>query len=138
MPIERVVMMDGDEDLVPEPGDTVVLHAIGYGKNKDFAQVFWRTDDADNKDSVGKPYSFVVGENQAIEGIDQAIQMMGLGEKARITISADLGYGDGGFRAWGIEPRQPLVFDIELMLIIGTRFGEAIREGLVEASTLGS
>ena len=37
--IERVVIMDGDDDLIPEPGDTVVLHAIGYGKNEDFSQV---------------------------------------------------------------------------------------------------
>lgn len=61
----------------------------------------------------GQPAEFVV--NQVIKGWIEALQLMSVGEKARLTIPADLGYGpaDRG----KIPPNSVLVFEVELLAI---------------------
>jgi len=41
------------------------------------------------------------------------------GEGSRFSLAPEVGYGLGGFPAWGIPPNATLVFDIEILRING-------------------
>ena len=70
----------------------------------------------DSTRSSGQPFSFVVGAGQVIKGWDQGVLGMKVGGRRRLTIPADLGYGDVGAGSV-IPPGAALVFDIELVAI---------------------
>ena len=60
------------------------------------------------------PLDFQVGVGQVIAGWDEGICLLNVGDKARLVIPSDLGYGAAG--AGGvIPPHAILVFDVELM-----------------------
>ena len=61
-----------------------------------------------------EPLEFQVGVGQVISGWDEGICLLNVGDKARLVIPSDLGYGAQG--AGGvIPPNAILVFDVELM-----------------------
>ncbi len=61
-----------------------------------------------------KPIDFTVGVGQVIKGWDEGLQLMQVGDKARLVIPSELAYGSQG--AGGvIPPNATLIFDIELM-----------------------
>jgi len=61
-----------------------------------------------------QPLEFPVGVGHVIPGWDEGIQLLQVGDKARMVIPADLGYGERG--AGGvIPPNAVLIFDVELM-----------------------
>ena len=61
-----------------------------------------------------QPIEFTLGVGQVIEGWDEGIALLQVGDKARFVIPAYLGYGSRG--AGGvIPPNATLVFDVELM-----------------------
>jgi FKBP-type peptidyl-prolyl cis-trans isomerase FkpA len=64
----------------------------------------------------GKPFTFILGIGQVIKGWDEGVAGMKVGEKRRLFIPADLGYGSRG--AGGlIPPNAGLIFDVELLNI---------------------
>ena len=70
----------------------------------------------DSSKNSGQSFSFVVGAGQVIKGWDQGVLGMKVGESRRLTIPAELGYGDAG--AGGvIPPGAALVFDVDLIAI---------------------
>ena len=63
-----------------------------------------------------QPIDFPIGVGQVIPGWDEGIQLLGVGDKARLVIPPDLAYGARG--AGGvIPPNATLIFDVELVEI---------------------
>ncbi len=61
-----------------------------------------------------QPIDFTVGIGQVIKGWDEGLQLLQVGDKARLVIPSHLAYGSQG--AGGvIPPDATLIFDIELM-----------------------
>ena len=88
-----------------EKGKTVAVHYQGSLEN---GQVF------DSSYKRKQPIEFPLGKGYVIEGWDEGIALLQVGDKARFVIPSYLGYGDRG--AGGvIPPNATLVFDVELM-----------------------
>jgi FKBP-type peptidyl-prolyl cis-trans isomerase len=88
-----------------ENGKTVSVHYQGSLEN---GKVF------DSSYPRKKPIEFRLGQGQVIEGWDEGIALLKVGDKARFVIPSYLGYGSSG--AGGvIPPNATLVFDVELM-----------------------
>jgi peptidyl-prolyl cis-trans isomerase A (cyclophilin A) len=61
-----------------------------------------------------EPIDFTLGVGQVISGWDEGIQLLQVGDKARLVIPSDLAYGERG--AGGLIPSNAtLIFDVELM-----------------------
>src|SRR3989338_6946889 len=61
----------------------------------------------------GQPFEFTLGVGQVIKGFDNGILGMKIGEKKRIVISPEDGYGDAAVGS--IPPNSTLIFDVELL-----------------------
>ena len=67
-----------------------------------------------------EPFEFVLGQGQVIPGWDQGVARMRVGDRIRLTIPPELGYGARG--AGGvIPPNATLIFEIELLDVLGAR-----------------
>jgi FKBP-type peptidyl-prolyl cis-trans isomerase len=61
-----------------------------------------------------QPFQFNLGTHQVIQGWDEGVAGMKIGEKRKLTIPSALGYGAAG--AGGvIPPNATLIFDVELL-----------------------
>ncbi len=61
-----------------------------------------------------KPIEFPLGQGNVIEGWDEGIALLQVGDKARFVIPSYLGYGSAG-AGGAIPPDATLIFDVELM-----------------------
>lgn len=95
-------------------GDTAFMHYTG-----------WLFDEAapDNKGTQfdssldrGQPLDFTLGSGRVIEGWDEGIVGMKVGEKRTLIIPPELGYGSRGAPG-AIPPNTTILFDIELVNI---------------------
>ncbi|MBE0391252.1 peptidyl-prolyl cis-trans isomerase A (cyclophilin A) [Flavobacterium sp. 7E] len=86
-------------------GKTVAVHYEGSLEN---GKVF------DSSYPRKKPIEFKLGQGQVIEGWDEGIALLKVGDKARFVIPSELGYGSRG-AGGAIPPNATLIFDVELM-----------------------
>lgn len=101
----RYKILEAGKGTSPKAGNTVTVHYEGSLLN---GQVF------DSSYQRKDPISFAIGTGQVIPGWDEGIGLLREGDKARLIIPPDLGYGSSG--AGGvIPPNAVLLFDVELV-----------------------
>jgi FKBP-type peptidyl-prolyl cis-trans isomerase len=101
------------EDLVvgsgpgAQAGDDVLVHFVGWLAS---GQQF------DSSRARRDPLDFALGAGDVIKGWDQGIEGMKPGGKRKLTIPAELAYGEQGCGGV-IPPNATLVFEVELLEI---------------------
>ena len=99
------ILVEEGSGIKAAAGNTVNVHYSGYLED---GTMF------DSSLKRGQPFSFVLGMGRVINGWDEGVAMMKVGDKVRLIIPSDLGYGERG--AGGvIPPNATLVFDVELL-----------------------
>jgi FKBP-type peptidyl-prolyl cis-trans isomerase len=104
--IEKLVTGTGKE---AKAGAIAVVHYTG-----------WLTNGEKFDSSVDRrqPFEFVLGRGQVIKGWDQGVASMRVGDKVKLTIPPELGYGARG-AGNVIPPNATLVFEVELLDVKG-------------------
>jgi FKBP-type peptidyl-prolyl cis-trans isomerase len=89
-------------------GNTVSVHYTG-----------WLTNGTKFDSSVdrGQPFSFLLGAGQVIQGWDEGVAGMKVGEKRKLVIPPGLGYGPSGTPGGPIPPNATLIFEVELLAV---------------------
>ncbi|MCB9493761.1 MAG: FKBP-type peptidyl-prolyl cis-trans isomerase [Epsilonproteobacteria bacterium] len=107
--LKYTVLQEPDSDaLTVKPGDQVTVHYTGWLDNN--GQPGKKFDSSVDR---GRKFTFRAGVGQVIRGWDETLLSMKTGEKRRVTIPAELGYGARGAGA-AIPPNASLIFDVEL------------------------
>lgn len=104
--VRYVIQQPGSGEM-PKPGDKVAVLYVGRLLN---GTVF---DQATEKD---KAFTFRVARDQVIQGWDQVLPLMKLGEKRLVVIPPELAYGTRG-QPPKIGRNASLIFEIELIEI---------------------
>jgi len=95
----------------PTKGKPVTVHYTGWlDVNGEKGAKF------DSSVDRNQPFNFIIGVGQVIQGWDEGVQSMTVGEKRRLFIPADLGYGARG-AGKVIPPNANLIFDVELLKV---------------------
>lgn len=104
--LQYVVIEKGD-GASPQTGQRVFVHYVGT------------LEDGTKFDSSrdrGRPFDFTIGQGQVIKGWDEGVGDMKVGDRRKLIIPPELGYGARG--AGGvIPPNATLIFDVELLRI---------------------
>lgn len=93
-----------DAGEVAKDGDLVSIHYTGALQN---GVKF------DSSLDRGQPFEFTLGRGEVIKGFDNGIRGMKVGEKKRIVIKPEDGYGTQAVGS--IPPNSTLIFDVELL-----------------------
>ncbi len=101
--IETLIKGEGKEVV---SGDTIVV---------DYEGRFLDGVKFDSSYDRGEPFSFTIGQGSVIQGWEQGLVGMKVGEIRKLTIPSDLGYGPDDYS--GIPGGSALVFEIELIEI---------------------
>lgn len=100
--IEKLAIGKGK---APEQGDTVVVHYTGC---------LLDGTKFDSSLDHGEPFEFTLGIGEVIPGWDEGLSDLRVGDRVKLTIPPDLGYGVLGVPGL-IPSNATLVFEIELL-----------------------
>lgn len=106
-----------------EANRAVLMHYTGWlydatkpdGKGKKF----------DSSRDRGSPFSTMIGVGKVIKGWDQGVPGMQAGGQRILLIPPEMGYGTGGAGGGLIPPNATLMFEVELIDVIGGKVPEA-------------
>lgn len=99
-----VVHEQGDGPA-PKPGKNVSVHYLGMLVTD--GSVF------DESFSRGKAFTFRLGAGQVIDGWDEGVDLLSVGDRATLFLPPKLGYGAAGAGA-DIPPNSELMFYVEV------------------------
>jgi FKBP-type peptidyl-prolyl cis-trans isomerase len=105
--LKYTIMQTGKADArVAKNGDTVSVHYTGWlPDGKKF----------DSSLDRNQPFEFPLGQGHVIKGWDEGVAGMKIGEKRKLVIPPDLGYGERGAGGGEIPPNSTLIFEVELL-----------------------
>jgi len=107
MNLQIETLQEGSGEAVVQSGDAITVDYTGT------------LEDGTKFDSSldrGEPYTFTIGQGAVIPGWEQGLLGMKVGEKRKLTVPADLGYGATG-AGDVIPPNATLLFEVELLSI---------------------
>ncbi|CAB9498211.1 FKBP-type 22 kDa peptidyl-prolyl cis-trans isomerase [Seminavis robusta] len=97
--------------IVPAKGDIVAIEYTGYLTS---GQIF----DATHAEGKGNALTFQLGTSVVVDGLNEIIGYMGVGQKVQVIVPPQLAFGDKGLCLEGgeclIKPGQTLVYDVFL------------------------
>jgi len=101
----KYIVIQSGSGATAERGQQVQVHYTG-----------WLSDGSKFDSSVDRrqPFAFPLGQGRVIRGWDEGVAGMRLGEKRRLIIPPELGYGTRGYPG-AIPPDATLIFDVELL-----------------------
>jgi len=111
------VLQEGSGEAA-KAGDTVTMNYSGY-----LADGTEFDSNVNPQFSHVQPFQFTIGpdcqknNNCVIEGWNLGVTGMKVGEKRKLTIPPELGYGAAGAGGGVIPPNATLIFDVELLKI---------------------
>ena len=112
----KIVDRKVGDGALAEAGAPVAVHYTGY---------LWDASAPDNKgkkfdSSIERkvPFGFIIGAGRVIKGWDEGVAGMRVGGQRTLIIPPDKGYGERG-AGGDIPPNATLVFDVELMSVLG-------------------
>lgn len=103
--LKYYVIAKGASPVKAEAGKTVQVHYSGYLAD---GKLF------DSSVERGNPIEFKLGQGQVIQGWDEGISLMNVGDKLTLIIPYHLAYGETGHPPL-IPPKAELTFDVELV-----------------------
>lgn len=104
--LQYIIVEEGKGERV-QGNQSVEMHYTGYLQD---GTIF------DSSIKRNQPFSFKLGLNQVIKGWEIGVPLMKVGDKMRLILPPELGYGD---RAVGnIPPNSKLIFDVELLRVL--------------------
>ena len=103
--LKYIVVQANKNGAKPDSGGSVTVSYTGYFLD---GNIF------DSSSDRNKPFTFLLGKKQVIAGWDEALMLMHKGEKFRVIVPYQLGYGEKGYQGV-IPPKTTLVFDMELV-----------------------
>ncbi|RPA90634.1 peptidyl-prolyl cis-trans isomerase [Choiromyces venosus 120613-1] len=107
MGVTKDIISAGTGTQKPVKGDTVSIHYVGTLANGN---------KFDSSRDRGDAFVTKIGVGKVIKGWDVAVLDMVVGEKSKLTITPDFGYGASGFPPV-IPPNSTLIFEVELLKI---------------------
>jgi len=101
----KYIKLNSTDGIQAEANKTVRVHYSGYLED---GSMF------DSSVERGDPLEFPLGQGRVIKGWDEGIALLKVGEKARLIIPHELGYGERGYPPV-IPANTTLIFDVELI-----------------------
>nr|AGN29631.1 FKBP-type peptidyl-prolyl cis-trans isomerase-12 [Acartia pacifica] len=105
MGVDIETLKPGNGSTFPRAGQTVSCH---------YVLTLTNSKKIDSSRDRGQPFKFKIGKGEVIAGWDEGVAKMSVGQRAKLTISADMGYGAQGVPGM-IPPNSTLLFDVELL-----------------------
>merc|ERR1711879_746502 len=105
MGVDIETLQPGDGTTFPKAGQKVTCHYVL--PLQDGRKI-------DSSRDRGQPFQFNIGRQEVIAGWDEGVAKMSKGQRAKLTISSDMGYGANGVPGQ-IPGGATLIFDVELI-----------------------